>query len=126
MQTIVSSRKQGASLIRTVKVVGAGSENSLFNPRFALRKDKFLTESRLDQGGSWCGRKEVRRTVWVAHRERVRDRFGLKVHSRLCTCVDTSLDHSTHYPVQVGRPDGGEYDAEDGDKVGYKKDVGTI
>lgn len=61
----------------------------------------------------------------VAQRERVRDGFGLKTHARLRTCVDTGFDDSTHYPVEVGCPDGGEYDAEDGDKVGNKKDVGT-
>lgn len=38
MQTIVSGRGQGASLIRAVKVVATGSENSLFNPRFAQRQ----------------------------------------------------------------------------------------
>lgn len=48
MQTIVSSRKQGASLIRTVMVVAAGSENSPFNPRFAQGQifDGVATRSR--------------------------------------------------------------------------------
>ena|SRR6266478_5408097 len=85
-----------------------------------------LMRSRLGQGGAiMMWEKKVRRNVWVVHRERVRDRLGLKTHGRLGTCVDTSFNHSTHYPVQVGCPDRSEYDAEDGDKVGDEENVGT-
>src|ERR1700760_507092 len=68
---------------------------------------------------------EFRRSIWVVYRERVRDRFGLKAHGRLCTCVDTGFDHPTHYPVQVGCPDCGKYDTENGDIIGDIEEVGA-
>ena len=59
------------------------------------------------------------------HRERVRDSFGLKAHGGLCARVDTGFDHPTHDPVQVGCPNRGEDDAENGDKIRNKENVGT-
>ena len=92
-----------------------------------LRPQNGVIRSRLRSrgGGSQRGRKVLRRSVWVVHGERVRDRLGLKAHGRLCVRVRTGFDHPTHYPVQVGRPDCGEDNTENGDKIGDVENVGT-
>ena len=108
MPAVMSSRKHQSRAFAQ-----SGSSFATLTGAQRVRLDRNLAKGR-----SHRGRKKLRRTIWVECRENFSNGLGLKAHGGLGTRVDTGFDHSTYYPVLVSGPDRGEYDTQNGDKIG--------